>query len=107
MSGEILENYSQNIFFNRSFVIRRNSCFGFHKRRACGITDLPRNILINIFQYFNEEELRKNIIPVSNQYFRAFFNNNFYAEGLSAVEICRTASFSVEEDNVTWKRCTN
>lgn len=42
---------------NTRIVVRR-------KKKSVGFNNLPMNVLINIFKYFNENELQKNIIPV-------------------------------------------
>ncbi|CAH1223276.1 unnamed protein product [Diabrotica balteata] len=47
-------------------VSLRGSNVSFKVRSGFG--QLPEKILLNIFQYFNEDELRKNIIPVCQQW---------------------------------------
>lgn len=47
----------KNMGINTRIMARR-------KKRSVGFNNLPMNVLLKIFQYFTEEELQKNIIPV-------------------------------------------
>lgn len=43
---------------------RTPSAFSFENTIPTGFTNLPVNVLVNVFQYFTEPELLRNIMPV-------------------------------------------
>lgn len=55
--------FMQNVILKKNMGINTR-IMARRKKRSVGFNNLPMNVLVNIFEYFNEEELQKNIIPV-------------------------------------------
>lgn len=65
MSAESVTNYLQNVSLVKNSTANYGTYVKLRKYAPAPFNVIPLNVLIKIFQYFDEDELRKCVIPVS------------------------------------------
>lgn len=65
MSAETVTSYLQNVSLSKNSNGSYGTYVKIRKYAPAPFNTVPLNVLIKIFQYFNEDELRRHIMPVS------------------------------------------